>query len=540
MRSLVRRADALLGRVTMYRVVTILLVALALVMIALTATGVFAEPFTVPGQLATLGVLLVASVVSNAMLARLLGVRPHTESAVITGLLLFMLFWPTTDAVDLAWLAGASALATASKYVIAWRGRHLLNPTAAGAFLLVVVQSLAGRDAPVNATWWIASEQLLPFVVVGALLVLWRTRRLDVGLLFVVVAAALVAWGLSSGQPLGEALRVTATAYPIVFLAGFMLSEPLTLPPRRWQQLTVAAATGVVFALPLALPRLGVSMPDLGVLAITPELALLAGNLLAFALAPRRGIRLEIVGTRRLGGDVQEVTFAPRHTVPFLPGQYLELHVPHRSDLRGTRRVFSISSPPEAADLTVALRVPQESSSFKRELMGLQPGARVSATGVHGDFVWPRGHSPLLLVAGGIGVTPFLSQLRHGAAGGGIARGTAAGGTAAGGGGAAARGRRDVVLVYGVPDGDDVPYADELVGTGVRVVLVSPAAPSGLPEDWTHVEAPLLTGDVVVEAVPDAQDRVALVSGPTAMVDALRADLRPACTRVRTDHFTGY
>ncbi|MGJ9412623.1 FAD-dependent oxidoreductase [Aeromicrobium sp. CF4.19] len=520
MRTLVTRVDAMLGRVTMYRLVTILLLALTAVMVAQTAAGVFVEPFTVPGQLATLAVLLVASVVSNAVLGRLVRVRTHTESAVITALLLFMLFWPTAEMVDLAWLAGVAVLANASKYVIAWRGRHLLNPTAAGAFLAVVLQSLVGREAPINATWWIASEQMLPFVGVGALLVLWRTRRLDVGVLFIVVAAALVVWGLAAGQPVGDALRTTATAYPILFLAGFMLSEPLTLPPRRWQQLTVAGVTGVVFALPVALPRLGVVLPDLGVLTITPELALLIGNLLAFALAPRTGIGLEVVGVRPIGGDVQEVTFAPRRRVAFRAGQYLELHVPHRSDLRGTRRVFSISSPPSASDLTVALRVPEPGSSLKRELVGLGPGARIRATGVHGDFLWPRGDSPLLLVAGGIGVTPFLSQLReHGSDGGG---------------------GRDVLLVYGVADGDDVPYRDELVASGVRVVLVSPEPPGSLPAEWEHVPATVLSSDVVVGAAPDAGQRTALVSGPPVMVDAVRTALRPHCRRVRTDHFTGY
>lgn len=509
------RADALLGRVTMYRLVTLVLAALVVVMLAFTAAGVFTDPFTVPGQLITLAVLLVASVASNLLLALPFRVRPHTESAVITALLLFMLFWPTTVAADLAWLAAAAALANASKYVIAWRGRHVLNPTAAGVFLVVVVQEVAGREAPINATWWIASEQLLPFVAVGAVLVLWRTRRLDVGVLFVVVAGALVVWGLSIGQPVGDALAVTATAYPIVFLAGFMLSEPLTLPPRRWQQLVVAAAAGVLLALPIALLRVTDTPPDLGLLTLTPELALLLANLVAFALARRAGIGLEVVDVRPLGGDVHEVAFAPRRRVAFRPGQYLELHVPHRSDRRGVRRVFSISSAPGAADLTIAVRVPEPASSLKRELVGLAAGSRVRATGVHGDFVWPRGDAPLLLVAGGIGVTPFLSQLRD-------------------------TGSRDVVLVYGVPDADAVPYRDELAATGVPVTLVSPQPPEHLPEGWTHVAGPVLTGDVVVDAVPDAADRIAFVSGPPAMVDAVRADLRGRCARVRVDHFTGY
>ena len=40
---------------------------------------------------------------------------------------------------------------------------------------------------------------------------------------------------------------------PFLFLGAFMLSEPLTLPPRRWQQLTVAAVVGVLAGWPIDL-----------------------------------------------------------------------------------------------------------------------------------------------------------------------------------------------------------------------------------------------------------------------------------------------
>ncbi len=521
MTTVVTRVDAVLGRVTMYRLVALVLALLVAVYSLFTATGVIGGLSTT-GNLAALAVVIVASIVSNRVIALAWRVRPHDESAVITALLLFFLFVPLPgeayDGASLAWFGAAAGLANLSKYVLAWRGRHVLNPAAAGALLVVVVQWVAGVESTINPLWQTAATQsLLPFVAVGALLVLWRTRRLDVGLAFAVPALALVVLGLVGGSQmtLGSSLQMALSSGPIVVIAGFMLSEPLTLPPRRWQQLLVAGVVAVLIALPTLSVLLDVVLPTVGPLSLTPEVALLVGNLVAFALAPRTGIRMDVVGARPLGGDVHEVTFAPRRRVGFRAGQYLELHVPHRSDQRGPRRVFSISSAPAASDLTVALRVPEQSSSFKRELLGLAPGTRVAATGVHGDFVWPRGDAPLLLVAGGIGVTPFLSQLRQDV-------------------------RRDVVLVYGVPDADDVPYRDELLATGVPVVLVAPVAPASLPEDWTYVEAPFLTGDLVVAAVPDAADRIAFVSGPPAMVDALRASLRARCRRVRTDHFTGY
>lgn len=510
--------DRQLGRITMYRLVTIVLSLLALVMVVYTAAGTFKEPFTVEGELITLLVLLAASYASNRVLGLIWRIAPHTESSVITALLLFFLFWPSTDAADLAWLATAAVLANASKYVLAWRGRHIFNPAAAGAVLVVVAQDLVGRDTLINATWWIAAEKLLPFVAVAALLVLWRTRRLDVGLIFVAVGAVftIVALNDLGGGSLIDIIKVTVYSYPLVFIAGFMVTEPLTLPPRRWQQRAVAAVTGFVVAWPLFATVVGVDPIRVGVVAVTPELSLLVGNLVAFAFARRRGLTFELEETKQLTPETYELTFRPKRPVSFTPGQYIELSLPHPgTDSRGSRRTFSISSAPSAdGTVSFALRVPENSSSFKRALLALRPGQRLHGTGVGGDFVLPADPAvPVLLVAGGIGITPFLSQLRHEAG-------------------------RDAVLIYGAASPDEVPFVQELAGA--RVVLVCPVRPDVLPDGWMHVEAPFLSAEIIAGAVPDIGDRKAYVSGPPAMVNAVRADLASACRSVRTDYFTGY
>jgi ferredoxin-NADP reductase len=510
--------DRQLGRVTMYRLVTIVLLVLAAVMVAYTAAGTFDDPFTVQAELVTLAVLVVASYVSNRLLGLAWRITPHGESAIITALLLWFLFWPTTDVVDLGWLAGAAVLANLSKYALAWRGRHVFNPAAAGAFLVVVLQHVVDRETTINPLWWVASETLLPYVAIGAFLVLWRTRRLDLGLLFVVVAGALTVWGYTAGfgTSLGEGVKGAAYTSAIVFVAGFMLSEPLTLPPRRHQQLVVAVVVGIVFAYPLwiaVLDQQGFSVDGIGV---TQQLALLVGNLVAFAFSRRRGVALELEGRRALTPETHELTFRSRRPVTFRPGQYAELTVPHAGvDGRGSRRSFSISSPPrDDGRLAFALRVPERHSSFKKALLALEPGDTIQATGIGGDFLLPADVSrPLLLVAGGIGITPFLSQLRDAPA-------------------------RDVVLVYGVSSADEVPFTEELAD--VRVVLVGPERPADLPAGWTYVEAPVLSVELIAEAVPDLAGRRAYVSGPPAMVNAVRPGLAKRCKRVRTDYFTGY
>ena len=511
--------DRVLGRVPMYRVVTLVLAAIAVVYGAFTLTGVIDDVSTVH-NLVALVVLLVASLASNRVLGLVWRLKPHDESAAITGLLLFFLMAGFLDvtAANIGWLVAAAVLANASKYVLAWRGRHVLNPAAAGALLVVAVQQLFTGSSSVNPVWIIAaSKPLLPFVAVGALIVLWRTRRLAVGLAFLVPAFVLITVAQVAGfdATFDAAWQTTLYSFPIVFIAGFMLSEPLTLPPRRWQQLVVALVLAWFVSWGTFAAVYEGSAPTLGWLSLTPEVAIVLANLVAFAFSRRTGIALAYRGRRRIGGDLWELAFVPRRPVRHLAGQYLELHVPHRgSDTRGVRRVFSISSAPGAEELTVGIRVPDPSSSFKQALLDLPPGTRVHATGVHGDFVLPAGQ-PLLLVAGGIGVTPFVSQLRAGAAG-------------------------DAVLVYGVQDGDDVPYRDEIVASGVPVVLVSPTVPAELPPGWTHVASAVVTGAVVDTAVPDASGRRAFVSGPPVMVNAVRPALAARCRHVHTDYFSGY
>lgn len=488
--------DRQLGRFTMYRLVTLVLVALAGVAVVQSALGVLdTSIFSVGAMLVTLAVMVGASVVANILFGRSVGAHPHLESSVVTALILWFLYLPSTDAETLGWLALVAALAQASKYAFAWRGRHVVNPAAAGVVLSLAIGWATGWPIPFTG-WWVASESLFWFVLVGAVLVLYRTRRLALGAVFVVVAAAItLAWQTDFGASLGDALSFTAYSTPIVFFAGFMLSEPLTLPPRRRQQLAVAALAGVLFTWPLLTSLLFGEPWTVEPFTSTYELTLVVTGLVALAL--RQGSRtLVLRERRRLGGDVVEYAFTPDRPLRFEPGQYVELDVPHRADARGRRRMFSVLSAP-GDEVVLSTRHPEPGSTYKQALAALEPGDRVRVTAVHGDFTWPD-DGKVLLVGAGIGVTPFLSQL-------------------------AAHPGRDVVVVLG--ERDDQPYVDELEGSGARVV---------------RVPADELDGDAIAAHVPDLAERTALVSGRPDFVDTVARQLRGRVRRIKRDHFLGY
>lgn len=507
-----RWLDRMTGIVTMYKLVIMLLAAIALIALILSVFGQLA-PWTPLQLLASAAVAIVVTCATSLLFATIMRVKPNLDSALITGLLLFFVMQPRFDLPGLAGIAVAGVLASLSKYLLAVRGRHVFNPAAFGAFAVTIFVFATGIDSS-YAAWWVGVPVLLLPVAIAAFLVLYRTQRLTVGLAFIVIAVV-VALGnaLLRGAPVVDVLNFTLLQGPLIFFAGFMFSEPLTLPPRRWQQLVEAVVVAVLFTIPFSF----------GPLNKTPQFALLVGNLLGFAFGQRRGIRLTYLGKRALGPTTWELSFQPAHPVRFVPGQYMELTIPHRkADFRGSRRYFSISSAPSPdAPVTFAITVPERSSSFKQALLDLEPGQIVRGTGVSGDFALPADRTePLLLVAGGIGITPFASQL---------AAATALGE------------KRDVTVVYQSSAPGPLPYADLLAASGAHVVLYTPEAPSPLPAGWDYAGPGRVTGERLIAAVPDVARRRAFVSGPPALVSDLRAALRKeGAKHVHSDYFSGY
>ncbi len=341
--SLWNRVFAVLGRVSMYRLALLALAALALVAFAVSFFRLVAP--TPLELVVTLLVLAVVCVGVDAAAQSVMKLPWRIESSLITAHILLFVLRPTLDLAGLAGIALAAAVASLSKYVLAWRGRHIFNPAAAGAAVLTIV-SIWLPDLGASS-WWVGTPVLAAPVILLGLAVLVRTEKVRVITVFVVIAVAVgVARTATQYEQAGLAIDTIDVLWtvlwssPFLFLGAFMLSEPLTMPPRRWQQFTVAALVGVLAGWPI----------DLGVISLGQERALLIGNLLAFAFAfsMRSAVKLTLESRAELTPTVQALTFRARRRLAFLPGQYLELDVPHRHpDARGTRREFSIASAPE-------------------------------------------------------------------------------------------------------------------------------------------------------------------------------------------------
>lgn len=500
--SLKDQLDFWLSKVTMYRLVTICLITLLGVAGVLSLTGYFAFSFV--ELLVSITVLLVSVYVSGRFFGWIFGVRPHGESSIITALILACLFIPPELTVlALAKLVLVGLFASSTKYILVVHGRHIFNPAAAAA----VIASVAGVAF---AGWWVATPALLPVTIIIGLLILHKTRRLQMGLVFILLASLLItAQSIANDLSLGQAVWFAFASWPTVFFAGVMLSEPLTQPPRRWQQLTIAAGVAVLMVAPLRTEFI----------SMTPALALVIGNAAAFLWGTRRALRLKFVEKVKLTPSTYEFVFESK--VPFTPGQYLEFSLPHKNaDSRGVRRVFTIATTPKDDKIRFGVKMYDRPSSFKQALLKLKPGTVVPATRVAGDFVLPDElKQPILFVAGGIGITPLISYARH----------------------LKARSEhRDIVLIYSVSSAEEIAYQDILAKCGIKVIIVTSDGKAKVPNGW-KVRAGFVTTDLLEREVKDIKERTVYISGPPLMVNAVaRAARKVGAPKVLTDHFAGY
>jgi len=392
----------------MYRLTSLVLVVIVVAAAGLSAAGLVG--FSPEGILGTAVLAIAATALSSALGTVVTKSPLHLESSVITGLLIALIVPPTLSTVDLIGTSAAGLFAGASKWLLAPGGRHVLNPAATG----VAIASLTGLSV---GFWWVATPALTPLIIIGGALVAYRSgHSLVVGAFIGLALVLLLTRLIVSGEPAAESVWLAITSYPVLFMGAFMVSEPLTMATRRIDRLIAAVVMAVITALPLTVSAGGVGI------STSAELALLAGNLVAWVLtilrAVRRSTAAELVNVTPKSPTISEYRFKSMSRLQLEPGQWLELHLPHRRpDQRGTRRVMTASqiAPANEQDtwsFAITTRHFDPGSSWKRALVAAVPGDRLRVTQIGGDFFPPHALvGPMLFVAQGIGITPFVAYL---------------------------------------------------------------------------------------------------------------------------------
>lgn len=493
----------------MYRLVVYELAFLLLVAFIMGFFGVF--PVNPIFLVFSVAFIFSVSWIVNKIFARMFEVPSNPESTWITALILALIISPPTLWIDMQYLPlafWASAVAIASKYILAIRKKHVFNPVAFGVAATSVVLGL-------SASWWIGTLPMVPFVLIGGLLIVRKIRRFDLWFAFIGVFTVGIAFyyfgrGLDVVRSLSQALLYA----PTFFFATVMLTEPMTTPPSKLLRVLYGALVGLLF-----LPNV-----NIGSFYFTPELALLVGNVFSYLVSPKYKLNLKLKRVVRLSRDVYEFAFASDRPVSFRPGQYMEWTLAHsHPDSRSVRRFFTLASSPTERELSIGVKFYEPGSTFKKAMLAMSTGKSIVASEIAGDFTLPKNkNKKLVFIAGGIGVTPFRSMIQY------LLHNREA---------------RPITLLYFNKTPNDAVYSDIFERAkkelGIKTVY-------SYSDDGVHLSPEALSAlfaQTVKREVPDFLERKFYISGPQAMVTSYKAILRGIGvkrSKIKTDYFPGF
>lgn len=215
----------------------------------------------------------------------------------------------------------------------------------------------------------------------------------------------------------------------------------------------------------------------------------------------------------------------------FKAGQYAEIALidPPETDAEGSARVFSIITAPDESSLKFATRL--RDTAFKRVLRALPVGSGVKLDGPFGDFTLHNNPKrPAILLAGGIGITPFHSVLLR-----------------------AAREKlpHRIFLFYANRHPQDAAFLGELREvekqnpnfTFVPTMTAADLPPAGWSGERGHVDWSMIKRHAGAAMDGSGAEPVYYLAGPPAMVSGLRAMLNKAGVDdddIRAEGFDGY
>jgi ferredoxin-NADP reductase len=225
---------------------------------------------------------------------------------------------------------------------------------------------------------------------------------------------------------------------------------------------------------------------------------------------------------------VAEGTMAFRLSKPdgfvFKAGQAIRLELidPPAEAGQGSR-TFSLVSAPFEQELVVATRM--RDSAFKRALKALPDGAGIRIDGAFGELTLGGAKRPAVFIAGGIGITPFMSMLRQAAE---------------------ERSPQRLFLAYSNRRPEDAAFLDELQALERRKqhfrLMATMTDMSKSARAWRGETGPI-DADKLKRLVGDLAAPIFYIVGPPAMVEAMQGVLGGAgiaADRIRTEEFYGY
>lgn len=259
--------DNFINRITTYRLALYYLIFLLVASLCLSFFKIL--PYNPIGLLISVLIITAISWIVNAGFSRVFEAPAKVESVYITALILALIITPpqSSDYFSFLSFAGWAAVwATASKYIIAIRKKHIFNPAAFAVALTAITINQ-------SASWWIGTMSMSPFILAGGLLIVRKTRRFDLVLSFFMAALiTILGYNFLKGNSLATSASRILFESPLLFFAFIMLTEPLTAPSTKISRSWYGALVGFLFA----------PFIHIGSIYSTPELSLLVGNVFSY------------------------------------------------------------------------------------------------------------------------------------------------------------------------------------------------------------------------------------------------------------------
>jgi len=230
-----------------------------------------------------------------------------------------------------------------------------------------------------------------------------------------------------------------------------------------------------------------------------------------------------IKGKKEIAKGTLWLEFALEKKISFTPGQifYINLRNPPFTDPEGDMRHFSIVNPPSRNEIIqMATRITE--SAFKKSLKELPIGTEVEIHSIMGEFKLPKELSKhVVFIAGGIGITPFMSMLRH-------AKETGL--------------SQKITLIYSNRDRESTAFYDELSQMSQEMKNFKLIFTMTDDKNWKG-ENRRIEPDFIKEYLSDYKEDYFMFAGPPAMVDAVRKALKKIGVKgknIKPETFTGY
>jgi ferredoxin-NADP reductase len=236
--------------------------------------------------------------------------------------------------------------------------------------------------------------------------------------------------------------------------------------------------------------------------------------------------KVKLVGKEEVAEGTMAFRFEKPAGFQFKPGQYAELTLlnPSENDFEGASRTFSIASAPSDPELMFATRL--QDTAFKRVLKSSPVGIEISLDGPMGAFTLHRDEKKTgVFLAGGIGITPFMSIIRE-----------------------AARQKlpHRLFMFYSNRRPEDAPFLNRLFAVekenpNFRFIPTMTAMEKS-QRAWKG-ETGYIDKALLMRCLPTLDGPIYYSAGPPSMVDAMQKMLTAAEVNpddVRTEEFGGY